>query len=722
MKLQMRFKYLSVFIALLFAVIFTQTFFGKAMLPRVGAERNDSASVAAAASPSGDINGPAVSSTIVISQVYGGGGNAGSIYKNDFIELFNRGTTAVSLSGWSVQYASSTGTTWAVTNLSNVTIQPGQYYLVQESAGTGGTTDLPAPDATGAIAMSGTAGKVLVADTTAAATGADGSSLGAGRIDIVSYGTATTPTEGTPTASLSNTTAAVRNGNGCVDTDNNASDFGTSGGAIPRNSASSPSVCSTTGSANPSGAGAASPSTVAAGTGTTLLTVRVTPGANPASSGLTVAANLSAIGGAAAQAFFDDGTNGDQIAGDNTFSYNATIPEAVTAGAKSLPVTITDAQGRTGNTLISLSVTSNATALAATAAANPNSVAPGAAALLTVRVTPATNPASTGIAVRGNLSTIGGNSSQLFFDDGTNGDQTAGDNIFSFNTIVAANQTGGNRSLSVTVTDAQSRSASAAIALFVNGPIDADEHLTLGNPSGATADVNNPSNYLMVKRQYALSYNRDNGRPNWVSWHLDAAWLGQASRQDDFRPDPALPADWYQVTQTDYTGSGFDRGHHTPSADRTSSVVDNSATFLMTNIMPQAPDNNQGPWEELESYCRTLVSQGSELYIITGGAGLGGTGSNGGVTTTIANDRVTVPAKTWKVILVLPNGSDDVNRVAKNTRVIAVIMPNAQGIRSTPWRNFRVTVRQVEALTGYDFFTNVRQISKRLVKKRVDTQ
>src|SRR5947199_510096 len=103
---------------------------------------------------------------VVISQVYGGGGNAGATFKNDFIELFNRGSAAVDVSGWSVQYASSGGTSWSnSTSLSGI-IQPGQYYLVQEAAGTGGTTNLPTPDATGNIAMSATAGKVALVNTT----------------------------------------------------------------------------------------------------------------------------------------------------------------------------------------------------------------------------------------------------------------------------------------------------------------------------------------------------------------------------------------------------------------------------------------------------------------------------------------------------------------------------------------------------------------------------
>src|SRR5262245_214989 len=101
-----------------------------------------------------------LSSTVVISQVYGGGGNAGATYKNDFIELFNRSAAPVTLTGMSVQYSSTTGTSWQKTDLTG-TIQPGGYYLVQEAAGAGGTTNLPTPDATGAIAMAAGAGKVV---------------------------------------------------------------------------------------------------------------------------------------------------------------------------------------------------------------------------------------------------------------------------------------------------------------------------------------------------------------------------------------------------------------------------------------------------------------------------------------------------------------------------------------------------------------------------------
>lgn len=359
--------------------------------------------------------------------------------------------------------------------------------------------------------------------------------------------------------------------------------------------------------------------------------------------------------------------------------------------------------------------------LSGSGASNPTSVIPGNASLLTVHVTPANTPPSTGIAVSGDLSQIGGSPTQQFFDNATNGDVTAGDNIFSFSYTVPLGTLGGSYNLTASITDAQMRSATTGIPIAINAPIDPARHLVMGNPSNATTDVANFTNYLLAKNQYVMSYHRDRGIPNWVAWHLDTTWLGTTPRQDDFRPDSSLPAGWYQVLQTDYSGSGFDRGHHCPSGDRTASVADNSATFVMTNMMPQAPDNNQGPWEELESYSRTLAQAGNEMYIYMGGAGQGGVGSNGPLNT-VAAGHVVVPAFTWKVIVVLPNGDNDADRVSKTTRVIAVIMPNTQGIRNNSWTIYRTNVRQIERLTGLNFFTNVRPQMRFFMKNRVDIQ
>ena len=294
----------------------------------------------------------AVSTNIVVSQVYGGGGNSGATLKNDFIELFNRGNTTINVTGWSVQYASASGTSWSKTDLSG-SIPPGGYYLVQEAAGTGGSVNLPTPDATGNIAMSATAGKVALVSNTTLLAGSCPS--GGAVVDLVGYGSANCFEGSGPTALLSNTTAAVRAAGGCTDTDINSADFSVVA-PNPRNSASAANPCGT--STDPTGVGAANPSTVAPG-GLTVLSVTITPGNNPPSTGLAVTADLSGIGGAAAQSFFDDGTNGDVTAGDNVFSFQATVSSVTTEGAKSLPVTITDAQLRTGSTSIPLTVQSS---------------------------------------------------------------------------------------------------------------------------------------------------------------------------------------------------------------------------------------------------------------------------------------------------------------------------------------------------------------------------
>ncbi len=219
------------------------------------------------------------------------------------------------------------------------------------------------------------------------------------------------------------------------------------------------------------------------------------------------------------------------------------------------------------------------------------------------------------------------------------------------------------------------------------------DQMLLGNPSAAS--TSDPANYLIVRSQYALSYNRDAGIPNWVSWHVQASDLGSVDRSQ-FMPDPDLPSDWYHVKPSDYTNSGYDRGHMAPSADRTSSSANNQVTFYMTNVVPQAPDNNQGPWVELENYTRELVRSGKEVYIIAGPAGKAGT---------IGDGHVVVPESVWKIMLVLPAGKNDLQRIDANAEVIAVLLPNRQGIRNDAWQSFSTSVSAIEALTGLQFFT-----------------
>lgn len=179
---------------------------------------------------------------VVVSQVYGGGGNSGATLKNDFIEIFNRGTTPVNLASWTVQYNSAAGSgTWQTTPLSGM-LPAGGYYLVQEAAGAGGTQDLPTPDATGTIAMAAGAAKVAVVSDLAPLVGSCPVSINI--TDLVGYGSTASCFEGAgPAPNLSNTTAALRARGGCRDTNNNSADF-SSASPAPRNSASPLRDCS----------------------------------------------------------------------------------------------------------------------------------------------------------------------------------------------------------------------------------------------------------------------------------------------------------------------------------------------------------------------------------------------------------------------------------------------------------------------------------------------
>ncbi|HLO94054.1 MAG TPA: lamin tail domain-containing protein, partial [Burkholderiaceae bacterium] len=194
------------------------------------------AAPAVLASPSG----------VVISQIYGAGGNTGASYKNDYIEIFNAGATAVSIGGWSVQYASSGGSSWQVTGIpAGTQLLAGQYLLIRQQAGAGGTVDV-AGDVNGNIPMSASAGKVALVRSTTVLSGTNP----AGVEDIVSFGSAATPTEGSPTPNLSVSNAAFRAAEGCTDTNNNSADFSLAA-PLPRNSASPFKACGGTPVAQP---------------------------------------------------------------------------------------------------------------------------------------------------------------------------------------------------------------------------------------------------------------------------------------------------------------------------------------------------------------------------------------------------------------------------------------------------------------------------------------
>jgi uncharacterized protein len=263
---------------------------------------------------------------IVISQVYGGGGNSGATLKQDFIELFNNGNSAVSIGGWSLQYASATGTGWTANAIpAGTTIPAGGYLLVREAAGTGGSVDVPG-DLTGTLALSGTTGKVALANSSAPLSGSP--PVGSTLVDVVAYGP-TAAGEGSPTAALTNTTAALRNAAGCTDTNNNAADF-TVGAPAPRNGSTAPAPC---GGAGGGGGGGTGPVAAA------IFTIQGSGAVSPLA-GQTVTTS-GVVTKVVNTGFFmqDISGDGDPATSDGIFVFTSTAPPVSAAPGNLVQVT-----------------------------------------------------------------------------------------------------------------------------------------------------------------------------------------------------------------------------------------------------------------------------------------------------------------------------------------------------------------------------------------------
>lgn len=235
-------------------------------------------------------------------------------------------------------------------------------------------------------------------------------------------------------------------------------------------------------------------------------------------------------------------------------------------------------------------------------------------------------------------------------------------------------------------------------------------YLALGNPSQAEYSIFNKDNYLMINKSFILSYNNSQGRANWAAWRITDTDLGDEKRRNNFRPDPALPKGFVQIKPSDYTRSGYDRGHLVPSADRTNSPEANSDTFLMTNIIPQTPDLNRNVWEGLESYSRRLVSRTNiDLFIVAGVYGEKGK----------LKRKVSVPTNSWKIIVGVPRGKD-ISVIDEKSLTIAVDIPNEIDLVDNDWRKYRTTIRSIEQRTGYNFLSTLPQNLQDKLENRLE--
>lgn len=235
--------------------------------------------------------------------------------------------------------------------------------------------------------------------------------------------------------------------------------------------------------------------------------------------------------------------------------------------------------------------------------------------------------------------------------------------------------------------------------------ISAAAQLVLGNPSNAIKDVNNPDNFLVVRPEFILSYNRSRGTANWVAWHLTVSDIGPI-RKDVFQGDPLLPKAW-RISSTGYKDSGYQRGHMCPSKDRSTTLAINRETFVMSNMQPQTKQHNEVAWGNLEDDTRALVKQGNEAYIYAGCYGNKGRIKN----------KVTIPTFCYKIVIVLPEGNNDLERITENTNIIVVSLPNTDTVQSD-WRQNPASIDEIEKATGFDFLSTLPNAVEKALEKR----
>jgi DNA/RNA endonuclease G (NUC1) len=701
-------------------------------------------------------------SDVVISQVYGGGGNSGAPLTNDYIELFNRGTTTASLDGWSVQQASASGSSWKVTPLSG-SIAPGHYYLIQEAAGAGSPAPLPTPDAIGSIPIGASSAKVVLAKTTAIIGGS--CPVGTDVADRVSYGSgADCATEwGGIGGSTSNTSAIYRQNDGCVNTGSSSADFQVFA-PVPRNSATSAKNCTQPVRQQSSAsividelmgdpAAAESPSW---GEWFEVHNYGATPvdlsGWKIVSSGTnqpdhTVTGSLVVpAGGYAVLGRGDDATrNGGVTLDYNYFTGNSStiwlddsdflmlvdgqnlrvdsvawtrMPHGVTKALRDPTTRNADVDG---------SGWGYSTSHFGDGDYGTPDAGNGTLALTAPFVS--SNTIAFSGRTASDVALPVGFEAQVFADEvdehGTTVDApvmwtavTPDIATIDGDGVIHALAAGFAR-FRATANSGHPDSVTKILTLPTATPV-ASTTAQYGNNTefGAPTDADASNDFIIRRPEYTTSFNGARGIPNWVAYDLNGTQIvpGQ-DRCNCFTFDAELRAAGFQpYTTADYTGAGsfagygIDRGHMTRSFDRTAGSLDNATTYYFSNVVPQAADLNEGPWAILEDTLGDIAQTGTkEVYITVGPAGSKGTVKNEG--------KITIPEYTWKIALIMPRGHGvaDVHDY-RDVQVIAVIMPNVPGIKNADWHQYVTTISAIEQLTGYTFLSALSSRDRRALE------
>jgi hypothetical protein len=483
---------------------------------------------------------------VVISQVYGGSSTtapATASYNNDYVELFNKSGTAVNITGWSLQYSSSSATPGFFNSQTlqlSGTIAPGKYYLIRLLGDPANTRPaIPTPDAFGNFDMSASSGRVALRalpipfDTTCAVGDATTS-------DMVAYGVSTCSEGSAGAPSLSITTAGFRQNNGCVDTGSNQADF-FAGTPNPRNSASPFWSCSSV----PPVINSASFNVSSGCEGTSVtLTVNVSPGSSPASTGLGVRANLSSLGGSATQ-LLTPGSGGNY-----SFTFNV---GNVSAGLKTIGIVAFDDQTRQAgtNAFFTAQVCNNRI----TGLSEPSAVCGETCGdlRLVAFVTVADTPPPSTLTVTADLSALGGSNAQPMFDDGTNGDITAGDNVYAAIVPFPIGLNAPSVSIPLKVVDDSLRTNTSSITLTVlTGCTTASSGVKIDQVYGGGG--NSGSTYV---NDFIVLHNTSNATISLAGWSVQyASSTGAFNAKTDLTGSIA-PGGYYLIQQAAGAGVGL---------------------------------------------------------------------------------------------------------------------------------------------------------------------